>query len=135
MKKALSVILSLLVIFSMCSVMAFAAADVTVTFKNGDEVVKEVAVPYGSILVGYAPEAPSKESTETTEYTFKGWSADEGVTVYTKNQLPDATADVTYYAIYAEDEIVVTQTFWNFIESFFERINLLFEYFAAIFGF
>ncbi len=141
MKKTLSVILSLLVVFSMCSVMAFAADDlVTVTFMNGDQVVKTVEAVPGTMLTPYAPVNPTKDATDTTEYTFKGWTTDETATensvIYTKDQLPDVgDADVVYYAAYAEKEIVVVQTFWNFIESIFERINLIFEYFASVFGF
>ncbi len=91
MKKVLSVILAVILMFSAVSVMAFAedsteteAPLVTVKFywdaddiENGEpkNVVKidasENLVEYFKYY-GY-PETPAKESTETTKYTFKYW--------------------------------------------------------------
>lgn len=142
MKKALSIVLSLLVIFSMFSCVAFAAdATVTVQFVSDGKVLKTDILHGGDAII--APENPAKAATKTTEYTFIGWTEDENGEgkVYQASNfglVPSDLADgtvITYYAQYAEGEVVVRQTFWNFIESIFERINLLFEYFAAVFGF
>lgn len=143
MKKALSIVLSLLVIFSVFSCVAFAASDATVTvqFVSDGKVLKTDSLHAGDAII--APANPSKAATETTEYTFVGWTEDENGEgkVYQASNLglvSDDLADgtvITYYAKFAEGEVVVRQTFWNFIESLFERINLLFEYFAAVFGF
>ncbi len=154
MKKALAVLLSVLAIFSMCSVMAFAegsTADptpITVKFMDGDFLIKEVSVKEGDILTAYAPENPTKPDTDTTRYTFAGWQAyDEAgavidETLYQKSTLPapylaegQTTATIIYKAVFSEKDIKGNQTFWNFIESIFARLNLLFEYFAEVFGF
>lgn len=154
MKKALAVLLSVLAIFSMFSVMAFAedsTADptpITVKFMDGDSLIKEIAVKEGDVLTAYAPENPTKPDTETTRYTFAGWQAydETGAVIddslYQKSTLPapylaegQTTATIIYKAVYSEKNIEGRQTFWNFIESIFARFNLLFEYFAEIFGF
>ncbi len=152
MKKALAILLSVLVLFSMCSVMAFAGtADptpITIKFVDGDKVIKEIAVKNGEILTPYAPENPEKPDTETTRYTFAGWQAQDTTgeildeTLYQKSTLPspylaedEAAKTIIYKAVYTEKDIEGNQTFWSFIASIFERFNLLFEYFAEIFGF
>ncbi len=143
MKKALSIVLSLLVIFSVFSCVAVAASDATVTvqFVSDGKILKTDTLHAGDAII--APANPSKAATEEKEFTFVGWTEDENGEgkVYQASNLGLVPADladgtvITYYAKFAEDEVVVRQTFWNFIESLFERINLLFEYFAAVFGF
>lgn len=144
MKKVLSVLLSMLMIFSMAGVVAFAEdaaesdATVNVIFydEDGETVLYDLMVAPGTAL-GPQIENPSKAETETTRYIFKGWKGEDGE-VYYDSTLPKPTADdtkVTYTAVYSKEDLTQRQTFWNLIESIFERFNLLFQYFAEIFGF
>ncbi len=145
MKKALSVALALLVALSMFSVMAFAEAaeaPITVIFKVDGVVVKEVNVASGTVLTPYVPDDPVRQDTDTERYTFKGWKAEEGDdNLYYRNTFPKATLaegetskTIIYNAEFAVEDISGRQSLWNFIESLFERLNLLFEYFATIFN-
>ena len=72
----------------------------TVTWKNGDTVLKtDVDVEFETLPV-YTGEMPTKEATTEFEYVFAGWatSADgEKLDV-----LPEVTADATYYAVFEE---------------------------------
>ncbi len=147
MKKTLAVILSMLMIFSMVGVMAFAEDEatniVTYVFINEGQEIKRIEVdPFADAFVTmtpHIPENPSKPNTETTEYIFKGWVLEGGDgTVYYQTTIPaptqaDAGKTFTYVASYSENDISGYQSFWNFVESIFERINLLFQYFAEIF--
>lgn len=148
MKKALAVLLAVLAVFSMFSVMAFAAdnpstvAPITVQFYVDGKLTKEISVKSGEILTPYAPENPVKEDTETTRYTFVGWQTEGDDSLYQKSTLPtpmlaegETSKTVVYTAVFDEKNIEGRQTFWNFIESIFERFNLIFAYFAEIFGF
>lgn len=144
MKKALSVILSVLVIFSMVGVMAFAAEDpaITVQFKDWDgKIIKEVMVDPGTILTSYVPASPERADTDDTDYTFAGWKGEDGKLYHTSTFPTPALAEgettktIVYTAEYTEKDTTGYQSFWNFIESIFERINMLFEYFAEIFNF
>lgn len=154
MKKALSVLLAVLVAFSMCSVVAFADADsadptpITVKFINDGYVIAEVMVKEGDILTPDTPDNPKKESTETTKYVFEGWQAqdEEGnilsEELYQKSTIPspylaegETTKTICYVAVYTEKGIAGNQSLLQFIASIFERLNMIFEYFAKIFGF
>ena len=66
----------------------------TVTFKNGDEVVKSAEMNYGSTIA--APKAPDKEG-----YTFKGWQG------YTDNMTLPAH-DVTFTAQWTINKYTIT---------------------------
>lgn len=146
MKKALALVLSLLVAFSMFSVMAFAADSeanppIRVVFYVDNEIVKDVYVHDGTILTPYAPANPTKADTDTTEYTFKGWQTEGDDNFYYQNTLPvaklaegETTKEIVYTAVFAEEDISGRQSFWNLVESIFARINLIFEYFATIFN-
>lgn len=142
MKKALSVLLSVLVVLSMFSVMAFAEGTeppITVKFvdDDGTTVIKEIKVEAGASLPQYAPENPVKPDIEgETEYTFKGWVAEDGITYYA-NTLPTpdgSDLEVIFTASYSAKDVSGYQSFWKFIESIFERINKIFEYFAIVFN-
>ncbi len=136
MKKTLALILAMLVAFSMFSVAAVAADDlVTVKFVDGDKVLRSSQVAKGSIITSYVPENPVKEDTDTTKYTFAGWESSFDGEVYAPNTIPAADYDVTYTAKYVEEEIKAGQTLLQFFASIFERINLIFQYFATIFNF
>ncbi len=151
MKKALSVLLAVLVAFSMCSVFAFAADEqtpITVRFINDGKPIKEVSVQNGAILTSSTPDNPTKESTETTKYVFAGWQAQDEAgnvldeTLYQKSTIPspylaegETTKTICYVAIYTEKDITGNQSLLAFIQSIFARLNMIFEYFAKIFGF
>lgn len=142
MKKALSVVLAMLMVFSMVGVMAFAEGEtryITYTFLDEDgSLIKEFQMAEDSnvIITTLVPDEPVKPDTEDTRYIFKHWEAEDG-TIYYKSTIKNPTADtpdtVTFKAVYSEEDISSRQSFWNLIESIFERINLIFEYFAAIF--
>ena len=137
MKKIIAVLLSVLMLFSVTSIACFAEEEEpmtyhTITFVDHDGTVLGTRKIVDGGVVD-APANPSRENTKEVEYTFKGWSSDEGKTVYAPKTLPIATADVTYTAIYAEEKIGDTFTFWNFVESVFARINMIFQYFYEIF--
>lgn len=158
MKKALSVLLAVLVVFSMCSVFAFADDEsagnitttppITVMFMSDGKVLMETKVQSGAILTPSTPDNPTKQKTETTEYIFAGWQQQDAEgnvideTLYQKSTIPAAylaegetSKTVIYVAIYTEKDITGNQTFWQFFASIFERLNMIFEYFAKIFGF
>ena len=143
MKKTLALILAVLVAFSMFTFATSAADLVTVNFYNDGKVYQKVEVPDGESLTPFVPDDPTKapvldeNGKVVTEYIFKGWasSEEENATVYFKNTIPAAADGANYYAVYSVKEIEETQTFWEFIESIFARINLIFEYFARIFDF
>lgn len=137
MKKIIAVLLSVLMLFSAFSIVCFAEEETpetyyTISFLDYDGTVLGTRKIVENGVVD-APENPSRENTKEVEYIFKGWSADDGATVYAPKTLPIATADVTYTAVYAEDVIEDTFTFWNFVQSIFDRINLIFEYFFRLF--
>ncbi len=142
MKKALSVLLSMLVIFSMLGVVAYAEGEenlVTVEYYNEGSLIKTVKVAPGTIIDEYVPANPSKPATETEEYIFKGWRCDLDNKLYYEETVQyifedcEAGSTVRFYAEYSVKDIGSRQSFWNFIESIFERINLIFQYFAKIF--
>lgn len=164
MKKALALILSLLVAFSMFAVVAAAegeadaSAEKTYTVKfvyqtpsedgeDGDtgtvSTVKTVKVaPDVLIPASVVPELVTEfkgyaDDGKKYKYTFKGWrsSADDQLYYAGTIKFPaDAPAEITMTAEYSMEDISERQSFWNLIESIFERINLIFEYFARVFN-
>ena len=153
MKKTLAVLLAVLAVFSMFS-MAFAAenpstaAPILVQFYVDGKLYHNASVKSGEILTPYAPKDPVKEDTDTTRYTFIGWQETDASgkpvdeELYYKSTLPspvlaegETSKTVIYTAVFSEKNIEGRQTFWNLIESIFERFNKIFEYFAEIFGF
>lgn len=151
MKKALSVLLSVLVLFSMVGIMATAEGEserVTVYFYvDGVEYYKIEALSGVNFVDRLQNgeqklEEPAKAPTETTEYTFKYWEKcninengeliPTGEITYTGN-VPPAYEDTYYVAVFAEEEIKENQSLWAFIRTIFERINMIFEYFAEVF--
>ena len=143
MKKALAVLLSIIAVFSMFGIVACAEEEdnkaiVVVMFCDEDGKVI-TANSYAPGLTVTFPEDPSKQATETEEYIFKGWRCSADDELYYKNKpyaiSANATANdiITFTAEFSKQEIKVTQTFWNFVESVFARLNLIFQYFAKIF--
>ena len=137
MKKTLALILAMLVAFSMFSVAAFAEDDlVTVTFVDHEgKVIETHKVKAGEALTPYVPENPVRENTDTTKYTFRGWKSSIDGEEYLSNTLNPADVDVTYTAVYLEEKVEKGQNLLQFFRSIFERINLIFQYFATIFNF
>ncbi len=163
MKKALSVILAVILMFSTLSVMSFAedAAQtedmVTVKFywdaaDIGGEAKNVVKIAENDNLVEYFsaygyPDTPVKESTETTKYTFKYWEeyrlGTDGKWFATGNQgysgtlkLPEDAKngdEVVFVAVFYEEEITENVSFWALIASIFARFNEIFKYFAKVF--
>ncbi len=139
MKKTLALILAMLVAFSMFSVAAVAADDlVTVKFVDYDgKEIKSSQVAVGETLTAYAPKDPVRENTDTAKYTFAGWKSSDAndSELYFYNTLPAARVDVVYTATYVEEKVTAGQNLLQFFRSIFERINLIFQYFATIFNF
>ena len=156
MKKALALVLSLLVAFSMFSVVSFATeADVEeiepgtqisegyvkIEFVKDGLVVRTLKAKLGvSIPADLVPEVEKEYYLETEDgkeykYTFTGWTSNVDGKPYYAGTIPAAAANVQYTATYMEEDYSERQSFWQFVESIFERINLLFEYFATIFNF
>lgn len=139
MKKTLALILAMLVAFSMFSVAAVATDNlVSVQFVDYDgKEIQSSSVTIGESISAYAPNDPVRENTDKAEYTFAGWKSNnpEDTKVYSKYQLPAATENVIYTATYSEEKVTAGQNLLQFFRSIFERINLIFQYFATIFNF
>ena len=142
MKKTLALILAMLVAFSMFSVAAVAVVEtdnlVSVQFVDYDgKEIRSASVTIGDSISAYAPDDPVRENTDKAEYTFAGWKSNnpEDTKVYSKYQLPAATENVIYTATYSEEKVTAGQNLLQFFRSIFERINLIFQYFATIFNF
>jgi len=76
---------------------------------------------------------------ETVTYTFDYFTIeghDEGERYKFEGTGETLIADGTVFvANYVKKDTGDNVTFWEFVQSIFARINLIFEYFAAIFGF
>ena len=90
----------------------------TITWKNGDTTL-ETDRFVGTITPEYNGETPEKDSDEDYAYVFKGWISDGGTTVYTAENLPNVTGDVTYTAVFDEfiiihkDDVLINSTTSN----------------------
>ena len=80
---------------------ALRSYTVTWVDENGDTPLYSATVKYG-VAPKYEGKAPTKENTAQYTYTFEGWRADGKGTVYTTENLPKVTGDVTYKAVYNE---------------------------------
>ena len=79
----------------------------TVTWKNGDDVLKTEAVAEGSTPY-YDGADPTKDDDDYT-YTFVGWN--DGTTTYAPDaELPAVTGDVTYTATFTSTPFVASVT-------------------------
>ena len=70
----------------------------TVTWKNGESLLKtDENVEYDTVPA-YVGETPVKEATVESEFVFAGWASSiDGAKL---EELPVVTADVTYYAVF-----------------------------------
>lgn len=158
MKKALALVLSLLVAFSMFAVAASAASEevlptaekVTIVFKDADKVIKVIVVEPGTgIVPDLVPELEKEFMTEYVDsetgktikekHTFKGWKSSVDGGIHYDSGIPTPTVEqentiIYYTAEYMVEDYSERQSFWNLIESIFERLNLIFEYFATVFN-
>ena len=85
----------------------------TVTWvdEDGTKALYSATVEYG-VVPEYKGEPPTKGNTAEYTYTFEGWRADGDGRVYTTENLPKVTGDVTYNAVYNETVNTYTVT-WN----------------------
>ncbi len=154
MKKALAILLSLILMFS-CTAVSLAADEsaaepdystyVNIFFIVDGAVAGTVRALPGEMTAQDVVDTigtPSKEATDTVRYIFEGWYAsDESGNVIdgAEKQLsatfkiPEAAGNYYYSAVFYEENIKETTTFWAFIQTIFARINLIFEYFAKVF--
>ena len=75
---------------------------------NGE--VTDTTFEYGK-QPAYPNGEPTKEATAQYTYTFKGWKAGEGDTVYTAETLPNVTGVATYTAVFEATVNSYTITF------------------------
>lgn len=150
MKKTLALVLAMLVAFSMFGMVAAAADENLVVVKfvyqteTDTEVIDTIKVAPGvGITPDLVPDAPNEFKVEkdgkTYKYTFKGWKSSENQQTYYDSGIPTPTEaqlgkTIVYSAEYSVEDYSERQSFWNLIESIFERINMIFEYFATIFN-
>ena len=66
----------------------------TVTFKDGDTVIKEIKANYGTDISSLIPDDPTK-----TEYNFTGWSPAAPTTIPANNLVVQATWTLKEYTI------------------------------------
>lgn len=159
MKKTLSVILAVILMFSAVSVMAFAEDAVqteeeliTVKFYwdiadlDGGEPKNVVQIAAGENLVEHfswydcRPETPVKESTETTKYTFDIWEeyrmGDDGNWIATGNEGYTGTLKLPADAENGDEIIFVAKYYEEEIKenvSFWALIASIFARFNQIF--
>ncbi|MBR3003880.1 MAG: S-layer homology domain-containing protein, partial [Lachnospiraceae bacterium] len=75
----------------------------TVTFANYDgTILQQSEVEYGK-LPEYTGDTPTKPSSQSTDYTFSGWTP----------ELKEVTGEATYTAVYTESARKYTVTFLN----------------------
>ena len=92
------------------TVNAPAPTTYTVTWKNGDTVLKTDTVEEGN-APAYTGTTPEKAEDESYTYTFSGWS--DGTNAYgATDPLPTVTGDITYTATFtATAKVTYTVTF------------------------
>lgn len=143
MKKALSLLLAVLMIFTVSSATLASAADVTIIFyDHNNALIEKIEVEKGTAIV--PPAYPDRaavvhEDGSKTEYTFAGWAKYDGTNIdtskyYYSQDLKVAEESAQYIAVYSEKTTDAPMTFWNLIEMIFSKFNAIFEYFYIIFG-
>ena len=136
MKKAIALVLSLLMLVSVFAVFAAAedgeapaATTYTVTFiVNGETFNTQ------TIAEGETPEPPGDPQPYTvdgTVYEFSGWTSSVGDPdkLYYRNTLPAITSDVTFtakYVITYEPSENPTVTLFSFLQGIFQNLTKIF---------
>ena len=148
MKKCLSVLLAVLMLFSMASILAFADDETTtyeITFIAYDEEGEELMHEVVTTAAGARPLAPRNpvrpNGADGTEYTFRGWMrADdtaEEPEVYSPYLLPEASENVTYKAVFEVTkegkDSSDTISLFGFLTSIFSRLNKIYARLIYIF--
>lgn len=96
-----------------------------------DEMPKQVGFDY-------QVEEDYTTRTETKTYTFKYFTAEgfeDGERLTFEGSVSEISEPTVFIAQYNLEDTIDYVTFWEFVQSIFARINKIFEYFAAIFGF
>ena len=165
MKKVVSVLLAMLMVFSCFGVMAFAEdgeqVEVRVEYLKLNEEGKAETFTTKTKLIDKGAEISSAEMqewlydmprefsedyevtedgytrTETKTYTFKGFvkAGDESGQLYYFGSTGEINENTVFVAQYVIKDTIDTVTFWELVQSIFARINRIFEYFNAIFNF
>ena len=123
MKKIVSILLAVLMIFSLTAT-AFAANDVKVTFTDErGYVLKEITVAFGE---DYNAKAPEETTIDGDYMTYiSGWESDHAAfkgTILTK--LPvinkkDGITDITFKAVYTTEEITTENVVGGVVDNIF----------------
>lgn len=143
MKKVISVLLAVLMIFSVFgATVAFAEDELKETYTiifvdfDGTELAKFENVTKGDKVI--APAYPVRENTPDMKYVFKGWKkGDDETVLYHQNTIPEASGSeevITYTAVYSEQPVEETLTFFGLIAYIFSQFNRIFETIASWFG-
>ncbi len=158
MKKALSILLSVLIIFSVAS---FAFAEdatvteppITINFYVDGILKQTIKVSEGdkataSYVVTAIGNPESEAANESATYTFDGWvpcdengnKVESDVKYYSgtfpAHYLKEGETESVYNycaTFVVEEKDTENITFWQLIQSIFARMNSIFEYFAKIF--
>ena len=139
MKKLLSILLCVVMLFSCVCVIACAedaapAETVTITFydEDGSTVLATVTANKGESPVG--PAAPTKPRQDgDPEWVFDGWLGADGNKYYS-GTLPVANSDMSYTATYKkinDNEAEGNITIMSFIASIFQRLNKIYAQLAT----
>lgn len=84
----------------------------TVTWKNGNDVIEtDTDVESGS-YPHFDGTDPSDYTEGDYDYTFDGWTSDNGAHVYYNGGFPQVTGDVTYYAHFNKTAIPEYTVYW-----------------------
>ena len=118
MKKRMflmSVLTFLTMVITGCSdLVTIKPSRVTTKFLNYDDTVLYVTtIPYGNDAT-YQGDTPTRESSASTVYTFKGWD----------KPLQNITTDTTFYALYSESPRQYEIKFVNYDNEVLETLNL-----------
>ena len=88
----------------------------TVTWLNEDGTTLSTSTVEEGTAPVYDGETPEKAGDDDYVYAFKGWTSDGGTIVYTAENLPNVTGDVTYTAVFDEfiiihkDDVLINNT-------------------------
>ena len=75
--------------------------DITFAYENGTTIEQDNSVEYGT-KVSFNGKTPTKEATESTVYTFIGWTKDLSTKEIVNLENETVTGNTTYYAVFNE---------------------------------